>query len=91
MSIKDSYRVSADEWSNCKLWGSHMAGREIASNFKAIIKTKVEDPSRSLLKRLCPVHFSAQPPCGGVNIKVKELIAFLHILQNHSDVDCMDV
>ena len=92
MSIKDSYRVSADESRNLeectqlqskwKLWGSHRAGRVTVSNFKAIIKTKVEDPSRSLLKRLChPETCTAQPPHGGVNMKVKELIAFLRILR----------
>ena len=49
--------------------------------FKAIIKTKVEDPSRSLLKRLCyPETCSflstATSLIGGVNMKGKELITF---------------
>ena len=58
--IKDSYKISADESRNleecmqlqskCRMWGNHRAGRVTASNYIAIIKTKVEDPSRSLLK-----------------------------------------
>ena len=61
--IKDNYKISADESRNleectqlhskCRLWGNHRAGKVTASNHIAIIKTKVEDPSRSLLKRLC--------------------------------------
>ena len=60
------------------------AGRVTASNFKAIIKTKVEDSLRSLFKGCVTqkhAHFLAQLPHGGVSMKVKELIAFLLIFQ----------
>ena len=102
MSIKDSYRVSADESRNleectqlqskCKLWGSHRAGRVTASNFKAIIKTKVEDPSRSLLKRLCypeTCTFFSTATSWGCEHESEGIDSFLaYFTMDHNDVDC---
>ena len=55
-SIKGSYKVSVDESRNleeCTQLQSKCKHMEASSNFKAIIKTKVEDPSHSLSKRRC--------------------------------------
>ena len=39
--------------SKCKLWSIHRAGRITASNFKSAVRTNPNQPSVSLIKRIC--------------------------------------
>ena len=101
-SIKDTYKVSVDESRNleectqlqskCKLWNIHRAGRITASNFRAVIKTNVEDPSCSLIKRLCYpdtcTFFNTATSWGCEHEKdgIDSFLAYFTV--KHSDVYC---
>ena len=62
-NVKASYSVTEEETRNleeatrlqarCKLWEVHRAGRVTASNLRATVHTNANNPSRSLIKRIC--------------------------------------
>ena len=78
--------------SKCKLWNIHRAGRITASNVRAVIKTNVEDPSYSLIKRLCYpdtcTFFNAATSwgCEHESDGIDSFLAYFTV--KHSDVDC---
>ena len=62
-NVKASYSVTEEESKNlevatrlqgrCKLWEVHRAGRVTASNLRAAVHTDANNPSKSLIKRIC--------------------------------------
>ena len=73
--------------SKCKLWNNHRAGRITASNFRAVIKTNVEDSFMFL--RLCYpdtcIFFNAATSWGCEH-KSDGFVPYYTV--KHNDVDC---
>jgi len=99
--IRSTYKVSNEEakdleestrlQSKSKLWSTHRAGRVTASNFKSVLKTKQDDPSRSLVKKICyptAYSFTSSATTWGCQHEAEAIAAFLdYYAFEHMDVD----
>ena len=97
-NVKASYSVTEEESRNleeatrlqarCKLWEVHRAGRVTASNLRATVHTNANNPSRSLIKRICYPEACKFATAWGCQHEVDAVQDFLDgFFLEHSDVN----
>ena len=77
------------EQAKCKLWYQFRAGRVTASKFKAASRTKISQPSKSLIKQICypeSTKFSTEATKWGLDNETKAQKAYLSVqIGNHQN------
>lgn len=85
-------RVTRQQSSN-EMWWKYRAGRITASQFRAVCKTKIEQPSASLVKTICnprrKVFFTKETEYGkkNENNALKRFFSHFESGKDHSDID----
>lgn len=88
----DNCEMDTRTQANCKQWFSFQTGRVTASRAKAVCRTLIENPSRSLLKDICyPRSFSSKPTQWGCDHEKEAKKQYVEtMMECHENCACRD-